>query len=156
MAAEVEINVERVIAAPPDVLYARVSDVVRMGELSPENVGATWLRGATGPAVGARFKGENRNGKKQWSTIATVTDAEPGRLFAFEVTAGPFKVARWSYRFEPVEGACRVTETWIDRRGRVAHRMAKTVSGTADRAARNRETMTATLERLAGLSEAAG
>jgi hypothetical protein len=156
MANEVEINVERVIAAPPDVLYVRVSDVVRMGDLSPENVGATWLRGATGPAVGARFKGENRNGKKKWSTVATITEAEPGRHFAFEVAAGPFKVARWSYRFEPVDGGCRVTETWIDRRGWVAHTMAKRVSGTADRAGRNRETMTATLERLAALSEAAG
>jgi hypothetical protein len=149
-----EISVERVIAATPEALWARVSDIERMGDISPESTGGTWLRGATGPAVGARFKGENRRGKKSWSTTGKVVAAEPGREFAFEVVAGPFKVARWSYRFEPEGGSCRVIETWTDQRGWVANRLGKPVSGVADRASHNRESMEATLTRLAEIIEA--
>src|SRR4051794_3296135 len=129
MADETEVMVERVIGASPDELWAHVADVKRMGDLSPENVGNVWLKGATGPAVGARFKGENRNGKKKWSTVATIVECEPGRVFAFECTAGPFKVSRWTYRFNAVEGGTRVTESWIDQRGVVVSAMGKPVSG---------------------------
>jgi ribosome-associated toxin RatA of RatAB toxin-antitoxin module len=149
MADGAEVSVERVIGASPDELWSCVSDVKRMGELSPENVGNTWIKGATGPAVGARFKGDNRNGKKKWSTTAKVVECEPGRVFAFESVAGPFKVARWTYRFNAVDGGTRVTESWIDQRGLVGKVMGKPVSGVADRAAHNRETMHATLDQLA-------
>ena len=54
-------EVSRVIAAPADVLYAMVSDLSRMGEWSPENVGGRWRRGS-GPTVGGRFKGRNKRG----------------------------------------------------------------------------------------------
>jgi hypothetical protein len=148
-----EISVDRVIAATPDELWGRVSDIEQMGDLSPENAGGKWLKGATGPQVGARFKGDNRNGKKRWSTTCTVVTADPGQAFAFDVTVGPFKVARWSYRFEPVEGGCRVVETWTDQRGWVARKAGKPASGVADRETHNRDTMEATLARLAEVSE---
>lgn len=151
-----EISVEREIAAPPGELWNRVANVERMGDLSPENIGGTWLKGATGPAVGARFKGDNQNGEKKWSTNAEVVECEPGRAFAFEVTAGPFKVSRWTYRFEPTATGCRVTETWTDQRGRFVVFMGKKISGVADRAPHNRESMVKTLDRLAALSETAG
>lgn len=150
-----EISVDRVIAASPAALWARVSDLAQMGQLSPENNGGTWLGSATGPAVGARFKGDNRNGKKRWSTTAKVVEAEAGRVFAFDVTAGPFKIARWTYRFEPTGGGCRVTEVWSDQRGWLATRLGKPVSGVEDRVSHNRATMVATLDRLAEVSEAA-
>jgi len=43
-----------------------------MGEWSPENQGGMWAKGATGPAVGARFSGKNKNGTKAWSTSVEV------------------------------------------------------------------------------------
>jgi hypothetical protein len=149
-----EISVERVIAATPEALWARVSDIERMGDISPEATGGSWLKGATGPAVGARFKGDNRNGKKKWSTTCTIVTADPSRAFAFDVTVGPFKVARWAYRFEPVDGGCRVVETWTDQRGWVAKKAGKPASGVADRDKHNRQTMEATLARLAEVGEA--
>jgi hypothetical protein len=149
-----EISVERVIAATPEALWARVSDIERMGDISPEATGGSWLKGATGPAVGARFKGDNRNGKKKWSTTCTIVTADPSRAFAFDVTVGPFKVARWAYRFEPVDGGCRVVETWTDQRGGVAKKAGKPASGVADRDTHNRQTMEATLARLAEVGEA--
>ncbi len=149
-----EITVERVIAAAPEELWARVADLTRMGELSPESAGGKWLGGATGPAVGARFKGDNRNGKKEWSTTGTVVECERGRVFAFDVAAGPFKISRWIYHFELVDGGCLVSETWVDRRGWVAARLGKPVSGVENRADHNRGTMVATLDRLKALAEA--
>jgi uncharacterized protein YndB with AHSA1/START domain len=149
-----EITVDRIIAAPADELWARVADPQGMADLSPESAGGQWVKGATEPAVGAKFKGDNANGKKRWSTDCTVVECEPGRVFAFDVTAGPFKVARWVYRFEPAEGGCKVSETWIDRRGWFAKKAGKSVSGVASRDEHNRLTMAATLERLAALAEA--
>ena len=106
-------------------------------------------RRATGPQPAARFRGTNRNGKKRWTTLVTVVDADPGRRFSFRVTAGPLKVAEWCYTFEPAATGCRVTETWTDQRGRLVTVLGKPVSGVADRAHHNRAAMEQTLERLA-------
>jgi len=143
------ISVSRVIAAPADQLYAMVSDLPRMGEWSPENTGGSWKGGATGPAVGAKFEGTNRNGKKAWSTVCAVSEATPGTTFAFEVAAVGLKVAGWRYDFEAVDGGTKVTETWTDRRNGLVKFLGKPLSGVADRASHNRASMEQTLERLA-------
>ena len=72
------------IAASPQRIYDLVTDVAGMGRLSPECTGGRWLDGATGPAVGARFKGSNKRGFVRWSTTNTVVAAEPGVVFSFE------------------------------------------------------------------------
>jgi hypothetical protein len=100
------------VDAAPDDLYALVSDVGRMGEWSPECRGGGWIGGATGPAVGARFKGTNRRGLARWTTIATVTVADPGRELAFVTGHVGQEMTRWTYRFDPVSGGTEVTETF--------------------------------------------
>jgi uncharacterized protein YndB with AHSA1/START domain len=149
------VSVTREISAPAEQLWAMVSDVTRMGEWSPENEAGEWLRGATAPLPGATFRGTNRNGKKSWKTVATVVEAEPGRVFAFRVKASALKVAEWRYTFEPTATGCRVTETWIDQRGFIVKTMGKPVSGVGDRATHNRAGMERTLERLAASAESA-
>lgn len=144
-----QVLVSREIAAPTEQVWAMVSDVTRMPEWSPENEGGEWRGGATGPAVGAKFKGTNRNGKKSWTTDAVVIAADPGKRFAFLVKAGPFNVAEWAYDFEPTADGCKVTETWTDRRNGVTVFLSKRVSGVNDRAVHNRDGMEQTLERLA-------
>ena len=146
-------SVSREVAAPAERVWEMVSDITRMGEWSPENVGGVWLKGATGAQAGARFRGTNRNGKKKWDTMAAVVDADPGRRFSFRVTAAGFKVAEWIYDIEPTATGCRVTETWVDQRGTVARTLGKPVSGVADRAEHNRAGMEQTLERLAAVAE---
>ncbi|MCB0970644.1 MAG: SRPBCC family protein [Acidimicrobiales bacterium] len=101
-------TVARRIPAPADDLYDIVSDPTRMGELSPECTGGRWLDGATGPAVGARFKGTNKRGFARWSTTNTVVAADRGRDFAFETKQSGM---RWRYRFEPDGDATIVTES---------------------------------------------
>ena len=148
-----EVSVSEEIVAPAEHVWAMVSDVTRMGEWSPETEGGVWLKGATEATPGARFRGTNRNGNKQWKTSATVIHAEPGRAFAFRVSAGGFKVAEWEYSFEPTSDGCRVTETWIDRRGVVTRTLGKQVTGVADRASHNRRSMEQTLGRLKTAAE---
>ena len=154
-ATEREVSVSREIAATPETLWAMVSDVTRMGEWSPETTSCAWRKGATGPVVGARFAGTNRNGRRRWSTNCTVSAAEPGRRFAFRVDAGPVGIAEWAYTFEPSATGTVVTETWTDRRGRFGIWVGKPVSGVADRAAHNRAGMEETLARLAAVAEGA-
>ena len=148
-----EVKVTQAIGAPAERVWAMVSDVTRMGEWSPENEDAKWLRGATGPEKGATFEGTNRNGNKKWKTIGRIIEAEPGRLFAFRVTAAGFKVAEWRFEFEASETGCEVTETWIDQRGRIAAALGKPVSGVADRASHNRAGMEVTLQRIKEAAE---
>ena len=95
------------VAAPPEVCYALVTDITRMGEWSPETVRAQWLDDATGPAVGARFKGTNKEGVIRWSTTPEVLAVEPGREFAFRT-----KETVWRYRFEPEGAGTRITESF--------------------------------------------
>lgn len=147
------VSVSRDINAPAEQVWAMISDVTRMGEWSPEAVGATWLKGASGPTPGAKFKGSNQNGKKKWSTISTIVDADPGKAFSFRVTAVGLKVAEWRYAFEPTATGCRVTETWIDQRGKIVAQLGKPASGVGDRLTHNRAGMETTLERLAAAAE---
>jgi len=150
--------VSRAVAAPAELVWSMVSDLPRMGEWSPENTGGTWLKGATGPVVGARFKGTNKNGKKSWSTSVTVTVCDAPTAFAFKVSSGGLSVATWSYAIEPTAGAngCTVTETWHDERGWLVKTLGGPVSGVADRdSEHSRRGMEATLEGLAAAAEAA-
>lgn len=149
MTAATNVSVERIISATPEVLYSLVSDVTRMGEWSPESTGGVWRRGATGPVVGARFTGKNRNGFRVWSTTCTVTSADSPHRFAFDVRFGPIPVASWSYTFEPHAAGSRVIEEWQDRRSKFFSVTSGFVMGVPNRAAHNREQMEATLSALA-------
>ena len=144
-----DIEVSRVIAASPETLYDIVSDLPRMGDLSPENTGGMWVNGATAADVGAEFRGTNSRGDKHWATTAIVERADRGHEFAFRVRVGPVKVARWAYRFEPVEGGTKVIETWEDMRSWLAKKAGFVASGVKDRQTHNRDTMTVTLGNLA-------
>ena len=95
------------IAAPPEVLYGLVTDVTNMGRFSPECHRCEWVGGASGPAVGATFKGWNKRGLMRWSTVSTVVIADEPREFAWEVTQSRM---RWGYRFEPSDDGTTVTE----------------------------------------------
>jgi len=100
------------IDAPPEKVWALVSDVTRMGEWSPETVKAAWIDGATGPAVGARFKGSNKRGILRWSTKCTVVACEPGKEFTFVVGTAENPATRWSYQFAPTAGGTEATESF--------------------------------------------
>ena len=86
-----------------------------MGEWSPECERVEWTDGTTVPAEGARFVGHNRGGPFnlfRWSRGGRVLAADPGREFAFVTEEGGRESTVWRYRFQPVEGGTRVTESY--------------------------------------------
>jgi hypothetical protein len=150
---EEDVSATTRIAASADDLYARVSDVTRMGEWSPENVGGRWLDGVTAPAVGARFRGSNRRGWRRWSTTCTVVEAEPGRRFAFDVAVTRIPASRWTYDFRADGDATLVTETWTDHRPRWFALLAGATMGIGDMRAHNGENIRKTLANLKTAAE---
>jgi uncharacterized protein YndB with AHSA1/START domain len=102
------------MAAPPDRIWALVSDVTKIGRYSPETFEAEWLDGATGPAEGARFRGHvkrNGRGPVYWTTC-TVTSCVPDRKFAFGVGSAEKPLNVWSYELEPSGDGTDVTESF--------------------------------------------
>ncbi|MGW0790455.1 SRPBCC family protein [Streptomyces sp. NPDC002911] len=111
------------IRMSPSAVYERLSDPTAMGRWSPENRGARILGEHREAHVGMVFEGRNKRGSFRWTTMCTVTAADPGVRFAFRVHAIgvrrprlPGAIALWEYRFEAVDGTTRVTETWTDDR----------------------------------------
>jgi uncharacterized protein YndB with AHSA1/START domain len=150
-------SVERVIAAPPEKLYEIVSDVTRTPELSPEIVKCTWVKGATGPAVGARFRAINKAGRgPKWPNTPVVVTADPGREFAFARTEPFAGTVEWRYRFDPDGTATKVTESYkvTKELTPVGWFIIDTLYGLKDRRRDLRAGMVQTLDRLADLAEA--
>src|SRR4051794_15345961 len=98
--------------APPEKVWALVSDVTNTERFSPETFEAEWLDGATGPEVGAKFRGHvkrNGRGPTYWTTCRVVA-SEPGREVAFQVE--PRALNTWRYVLEPADGGTDVTESF--------------------------------------------
>jgi len=100
--------------ATPEAIWALLSDVTRIGSYSPETFEAEWLDGATGPAVGAKFRGHvKRNGKGPvYWTECVVTDCVPGASFGFDVLTGGKALNHWAYAIEPSGDGADVTESF--------------------------------------------
>jgi uncharacterized protein YndB with AHSA1/START domain len=145
------------IAAPPDEVYALVSDITRMGEWSPECYECTWTKGATGPAVGARFKAKNKGGRGPgWSNSPIVTAADPGQEFAFNRSGPGIGSYTWRYSLEPTSTGTRLTESFDAERplGSAMSWITMKWTGSQDRDADIHDGMTTTLERIKAAAEA--
>jgi hypothetical protein len=143
------------MAAAPERIYAIVTDVAQMGRLSPECTGGRWLGGASGPAVGASFKGTNKRGFARWSTTNRVVAATPGREFAFETEQSGI---RWTYRLQPDGDGTLVTESRCAFKerpvlARVFSRLL--LGGVAEHDQEMRDGLRVTLERLKAMAERA-
>lgn len=143
------------MAAPADEVWNLVADIRRTGEFSPEVFEAEWLNGASGPALGASFRGHvkrNEIGPVYWTTCR-VTACEPGREFGFEVLIGDKAVNNWHYAFAPTAGSgTDVTESF-----RMNESLLTTVFGIFGgqlRTRRNKRDMTKTLNRIKAVVEA--
>jgi hypothetical protein len=104
------------INASPDQVWGLVSDITKMGEYSPEVIEAEWIDGATGPAVGARYRGHvkrNENWPVLYWTTCKVTECAPGQVFEFAVIMGERPVNTWRYEFRASDdGGTDVTESF--------------------------------------------
>ena len=102
------------IGRPPEHVYAIVSDVTRIGELSPVCRSGKWDDPADAGKEGAWFTGHNAIGDITWDTHCKVVAAEPGREFAFINCGqeGDMELVRWGFSLEPEGDGTKVTETW--------------------------------------------
>lgn len=136
------------ISAPPEKIWDLVSDVTMIGRYSPETFEAEWLDGATGPAVGVRFRGHvrrNGRGPVYWSPC-TITACEPNRVFEFAVGPAGRAVNTWRYELTPTGDGTDVTESF-----RLADNLALRIYWALFgrwRGRTNRDGMRTTLERI--------
>jgi uncharacterized protein YndB with AHSA1/START domain len=150
------VRVTTTINAPAELVWDLISDVTRMGEWSPETRSCRWIGEPAAPEVGARFTGSNAYRGRRWRTTCTVTAAERGREFAFDVVGGGFlDVATWRYAITPTSDGCEIEETFVDRRNPLLQFGGVLVLGVTNRAEHNRRNMVATLERLKSAAEGA-
>jgi carbon monoxide dehydrogenase subunit G len=103
------------VAASPDAVWARVSDLTRMGDASPACTACAWDDPATGMAAGAWFTGTNKAGEHEYSTRCQIDTFDDGAAFAFTNygLGGDTASSRWGYEVA-ADGndATVLTETW--------------------------------------------
>jgi hypothetical protein len=143
------------ITASPATVYALITDLDAMSEIAEEAAAMRWKSGSSA-TPGAVFSGTNRNGWRRWTTKCTITDAEPGASFAFNVSHTGVPISRWQYDIAATEGGCRVTESTWDRRPGWYKRPAGLATGVMNRAGANADHIQATLQRLKTRAEASG
>lgn len=149
-------SVERRIEAPPETLYDVIADVTRTPELSPEVVSCEWLDGASGPAVGVRFRAKNHAGRgPDWHNTPVIITADRGREFVFSRTEKGAGTIVWRYVFTPEGSGTRVTESYQVTRPVTLFGwfIIGVLYGNKDRRGDLRRGMTETLRRLAALTE---
>ena len=149
-------TVERYIEASPEVLYGILSDVTRTPERTPDIVRCEWIGGATGPAVGARFKAINSAGRgPKWSNKPVVTVADPGREFTFNRSEPFGGTLEWKHVLTAEGTGTRVTESYtvLKPLHPIGWFIIGTLYGLKDRQTDLHNSMAASLDRLAEMAE---
>jgi uncharacterized protein YndB with AHSA1/START domain len=107
------VAVQTRIDAPPARVWDLVSDIYLMARLSVELQEVEWLEGATGPAVGHRFRGRSTNSAfGRWETVSTIVECDEPRRFAWAVGEPARPGALWRFTLGPDEAAGTVLEQW--------------------------------------------
>jgi len=106
--AQVEVRVE----APPERVWALVTDIDLPARYSGEFKGAQWVEGGPGPVVGARFVGRNEHpaiGK--WQSTSVIVTCDACRVFAWDVQGPDGGVgASWRFELEPDGNGTRLRQ----------------------------------------------
>ncbi|MGW1054686.1 SRPBCC family protein [Streptomyces sp. NPDC001118] len=107
------VEVRTWIDAPPARVWALVSDIALMPDMSKELQSVAWLDGAAGPTVGARFVGHSRHEAfGAWSTTSHVIECDPERAFAWAVQDPAEPSALWRFRLRPEKGGTELSQ-WM-------------------------------------------
>lgn len=140
------------INAPAERVYELVSDVPNVPKWAAEVDKCTWVEGADGPEVGAKFRGINENKGRRWPMTCKVTDAEPGKRFAFQVSL-VVPSALWWYDIEPTETGCKVTEGTRRLQPKIIVDLINRLIGVPDRDSHNQANIEKTLAALKAHAE---
>jgi uncharacterized protein YndB with AHSA1/START domain len=102
--ADRELRAEAVVDAPPEQVWALLTDFSRMPRWSPELVRMVPLKRG-GLRVGQWYLGINRRKAAVWPTRSVVSVVEPGRVVAWDTTSSG---ARWIWELAPEGSGTRV------------------------------------------------
>jgi uncharacterized protein YndB with AHSA1/START domain len=102
--ADRELRAEATVDAPPEKVWALLTDFSRMPEWSPELVRMVPLKPG-GQRVGQWYLGINRRKAAVWPTRNVVSRLEPGRAIAWDTTSSG---ARWIWEVEAAGTGTRV------------------------------------------------
>jgi uncharacterized protein YndB with AHSA1/START domain len=144
-------SVERVVAAPPEDIFALVADPRRHQDINGNGTVRDAVEAPERLVVGATFR-LNMDFKGPYTMVSTVIEYEDNRRIAWQ-SRPPADEAKWRqlfggriwrYELEPVEGGTLVRESW----DLSEERLRWVVRGYASRTRRNMER---TLERIDAL-----
>jgi uncharacterized protein YndB with AHSA1/START domain len=100
-----ELRAETTVAAPPERVWALLTDLRRMSQWSPELLRMLPLKPG-GLRVGQAYLGVNRRKAVVWPTRSVVAVLEPGRTLAWDTR---WSGARWIWEISPEgDGSTRV------------------------------------------------
>ncbi|MFF9062373.1 SRPBCC family protein [Streptomyces sp. NPDC014882] len=95
------------VPAAPAALFDLISDVSMISTWSPGAHDVTYDDG-DGPWPGARFRGRNRRGEREWGSRSRVVESLPGSVFAFVVDV----VVRWRWTLRADGTGTVVEQSW--------------------------------------------
>ena len=101
------VMVETTIKAEPGRVYELVSDLDAMSSFGTEFIAGEWSSGRPG-TKGSTFLGRQRLGDSEWETTSTVTVADPGRTFEWDVGDVDNETARWTVNLRSVPDGTEV------------------------------------------------
>ncbi|NLE82394.1 MAG: SRPBCC family protein [Rhodococcus sp.] len=96
------VEVSEQLTCSPEHAWSLITDI----ELPTRNDGelqrVEWLDGATGVAVGARFRGYNANPQLgEWETESEIVEVEDGRRWVWCVGSTKSPFAYWGFEVDP-------------------------------------------------------
>lgn len=146
------VSVERIIAAPPETIFAVLSDAARHRDFDGSGTLQGTKRESHPLQLGSRF-GMSMKWGVPYSTVNEVVDFDPANTIAWRTTAlgGVIGGRVWRYELLPVEGGTHVREIWDI--GADKQRVFLRHSPMPER---TRRAMRKSLERLAQLVEKSG
>ena len=154
--ADRELRAEITVAAPPERVWALLTDFSRMPQWSPELVRMLPVLPG-GLRLGQQYVGVNRRGVVVWPTRSVVAVLEPGRTIAWDTRSSG---ARWIWELEPTAPGAAVGTHVVHRRP-VPHRLTRAsaafagllLGGAAGHADELEAGMATTLARLKAAAE---
>jgi uncharacterized protein YndB with AHSA1/START domain len=103
--SHVIVCVEHRFTAPPEAVFALLTDVERMASLGPEHHSATWT-----DETRQRFTGANRMGDMTWQVPCVVIAHEPPTRFGWTVGEPGEQSSTWTYDLRPDGAGTVVTQ----------------------------------------------
>lgn len=96
------VEVTQVVPCDVATAWNYVTDITLPTRCSAELQSVEWLDGADHVAVGARFRGHNRNDAMgDWQTVCEVVEVEEGRRWVWNVLGHEGALATWAFEVEP-------------------------------------------------------